>query len=266
MFEQHFTAGRPGQRGWSFAGSLALQLAMLGGIILLPLVHTYEIDLGAWAGRTFHLAPPPPHAPPLPRATPVPHATRQRYKADFRAPSAIPDQVAALHDSGTPPAPLAGMPAPGGPPGGTGLPGSSGVLGMFPAQGRQLALPPPIRVGGNIQNARILHKPPPAYPREAAEQYVSGKVRLEAIIGMDGRVRDLKLISGHPLLAAPAMDAVAQWRYLPTRLNGAAVEVVTTIEVNFNLQIIDEKEQKRRQRQARRKREVRQAPPSRGGG
>ena len=252
MFEQSFTAGRPIQQGWSFASSIALQLGLLGGIILVPLLNTYEIDLGAWAARTFQLAPPPPPAPPPPRAAPAPRAVPQRYEADFRAPSVIPDQVARLNDIGTPISPLAGIPAPGGPLGGTGDPGVAGVLGMFPSEGQHLALPPPIRIGGNIQNARSLHKPPPVYPPEAVEQYVSGKVQLEAIIGIDGRVRDLKLIDGHPLLVPAAVDAVSQWRYRPTRLNGRVVEVVTIIEVNFNLEIIDEKEQKRRRRQERR--------------
>lgn len=257
MFEQCFTAGRPVQQGWSFAGSITLQLALLGGIILLPLLNTYEIDLGAWAARTFHLAPPPPPAPPPPRAAPAPRAAPQRYEADFRAPSAIPDQVAKLNDIGAPVSPLAGIPAPSGPLGGTGGPGVAGVLGMFPTDGQHLALAPPVRVGGNIQNARILRKPPPVYPPEAVEQYVSGKVHLEAIIGIDGSVRDLKLISGHPLLVPAAVDAVSQWRYRPTRLNGNVVEVVTMIEVNFNLEIIDEKEQKRRRRQERRGRNAR---------
>lgn len=252
MFEQSFTAGRPVHQGWSFASSIVLQLAGLGVIILVPLLNTYEIDLGAWAARAFYLAPPPPPAPPPAPVAPAPRAAPQRYDAEFRAPSVIPDEVAILNDTGAPVSPLAGISAPSGPLGGTGDSGIAGVLGMFPTTGQHLILPAPIRVGGNIQNARVLHKPPPIYPQEAAEQYVSGKVQLEAIIDIDGRVRNVKLISGHPLLAPAAMDAVSQWRYRPTRLNGNVVEVVTTIEVNFNLTIIDEKELKRRRRQARR--------------
>lgn len=254
MFDQSFTAGQPARQGWSFAGSIVLQLACLAGMILLPLVNTYEIDLGAWGARAIHLAPPPPPAPPPPQPAPAPRAAPQRYETEFRAPSVIPDQVAKLNDIGSPVSPLAAMPAPSGPLGGTGDSSAAGVFGMFPTAGQHLALPPPIRIGGNIQDARVLHKPPPVYPPEAVEQYVSGKVQLEAIIGIDGRVRDLKLISGHPLLAPAAMDAVSQWRYRPTRLNGTVVEVVTIIEVKFNLEIIDEKEQKRRRRQARRDR------------
>jgi TonB family protein len=254
VFEQSFTAGQPVRQGWSFAGSVVLQLACLGGMILLPLLNTYEIDLGAWGLRAIYLTPPPPPAPPPPRAAPAPRAAPQRYETEFRAPSVIPDQVAILNDIGSPVSPLAAMPAPSGPLGGTGDSSAAGVFGMFPTPGQHLALPPPIRIGGNIQDARILHKPPPVYPPEAVEQYVSGKVQLEAIISIDGRVRDLKLISGHPLLAPAAMDAVLQWRYRPTRLNGTVVEVVTIIAVNFNLTIIDEKELKRRRRQERRER------------
>ncbi len=77
---------------------------------------------------------------------------------------------------------------------------------------------------------------------------MSGVVKLEAIISTDGSVRDLKLLQGHPILAGAAMDAVAQWRYHPTRLNGRKVEVVTLIDVVFNLTILDEKELKRQSR------------------
>ena len=254
MFEQSFTAGQPVRQGWSFAGSIVLQFAFLGGIILVPLLNTYEIDLGAWGLRAIHIAPPPPPAPPPAQPAPAPQAAPQLYEAEFRAPSAIPDRVATLNDIGSPVSPLAAMPAPSGPIGGAGDSSAAGVFGMFPTTGQHLALPPPIRIGGNIQNARVLHKPPPVYPPEAVEQYVSGKVQLEAIIGIEGGVRDLRLITGHPLLAPAAMDAVSQWRYRPTRLNGTVVEVVTIIEVTFNLTIIDEKEMKRRRRQERRER------------
>ncbi len=252
MFEQGFVPASSVRQGWSFAGSIVIQVAAMALLIVVPLVNTYEIDLQAWAGNTFFLAVPPPPAPPPPRPEPAPHSEAVRYEADFQAPSVIPDEVAFLHDVGLPVSPIAAMPASPGLPGGTGDPGIAGVLGMFASDSEDMPLPPPIRVGGRVQSARITRRVLPVYPPEAVEQQVSGTVRLEAIIGVDGRVRDLQLVEGHPMLAPAALEAVAQWRYRPTQLNGRDVEVVTLIEVNFNLTILDEKEQKRRMKQLRR--------------
>ena len=255
MFEQSSLEEATVARGWSFAASLVFQAIGLAGLIVLPLLNTYEIDPTVWARRSFGLAvPPPPPAPPPPRVRPTPKPVPVRYQADFRAPSAIPEDVAVLFDSGEVASPIAGLAAAQGPPGGLGIPGSAGVLGMFPTDGRTLPLPPPIRVGGRIQNARILRKVQPEYPEEALAAYVTGTVKLEAVIAVDGSVRDVKLISGHPMLTAAAIEAVSQWRYRPTRLNGQEVEVVTLIDVNFNLTWIDEKEMKQQQRRAERER------------
>lgn len=254
MFEQSSLEEATVARGWSFAGSFVLQAIGLAGLILLPLLNTYEIDPTVWARRSFGLAVPPPPAPPPPRVRPAPKPVRERFKADFRAPSAIPEKVAVLFDSGEVASPIAGLAASQGPPGGLGIPGSAGVIGMFPTDGRTLPLPPPIRVGGRIQNARILHKVQPEYPEEALAAYVTGTVKLEAMIDVNGSVRDVKLLSGHPMLTAAAIEAVSQWKYRPTRLNGQEVEVITLIDVNFNLTVIDEKEMKQQQRRTARER------------
>ncbi len=95
---------------------------------------------------------------------------------------------------------------------------------------------PRIRVGGQVQAKRLVSNPPPAYPPVARMARIQGTVRLEAIIGKDGTVQDLKVIEGHPLLVPAALDAVKQWRYEPTLLNGEPVEVDTEIDVNFVLQ------------------------------
>lgn len=254
MFEHSAFLDRPARQGWSFAGSLILQVVGVAILLLVPILNTYEIDLSQWASTTFRLAVPPPPAPPPPRVQPAPRPARVRYEADFQTPSVIPDKVALLHDLGEPAWPMAGVPAAQGPQGGMGVPGSAGVIGMVPAISGNLPLPPPIRVGGRIQNARITQRVQPVYPLEAIEQQVSGVVKLEAIIAVDGAVRDVKLIEGHPMLAAAAIDAVSQWRYRPTKLNGVDMEVVTLIDVRFNLTVVDEKERKRRIRAARRQR------------
>lgn len=80
-----------------------------------------------------------------------------------------------------------------------------------------------------------IHRVEPRYPALARQIRLAGTVQLRAIIGIDGAVRKLEVESGHPLLAKAALDAVHQWRYRPTRLNGEPVEVETTITVIFEL-------------------------------
>lgn len=75
----------------------------------------------------------------------------------------------------------------------------------------------------------------PVYPVLARQSGIQGVVVLHAIIDRDGRVSELRVISGHPLLVKAAIDAVNQWRYQPTLLNGEPVEVETTITVSFVL-------------------------------
>jgi protein TonB len=97
------------------------------------------------------------------------------------------------------------------------------------------AAPQRIRVGGNVQAAMAIRAPKPAYPPLAKQARIQGTVRLNAIIGKDGTIQNLTAASGHPLLVPSAMEAVKQWLYKPTLLNGEPVEVVTVIDVNFTL-------------------------------
>jgi protein TonB len=87
-----------------------------------------------------------------------------------------------------------------------------------------------------VKEALLIHRVEPHYPALARQMRLEGTVRLHAIIGIDGAVRELEVESGHPLLARAAREAVLQWRYRPTRLNGEPVEVETTIEVIFELE------------------------------
>jgi TonB family protein len=95
--------------------------------------------------------------------------------------------------------------------------------------------PTRIRIGGNVQQAKLLVKVTPIYPPEAKAQRIQGLVQLQAILGKDGKVENLEVLSGDPALAAAALDAVRQWQYQTTLLNGDPVEVVTQIDVNFTL-------------------------------
>jgi protein TonB len=95
--------------------------------------------------------------------------------------------------------------------------------------------PQRIKVGGNVQSAMIIRKISPAYPQLAKSARVSGVVHLAAIIAKDGTIQELHSLGGPALLIQAAMDAVKQWVYHPTMLNGEPVQVETTIDVNFTL-------------------------------
>jgi TonB family protein len=99
-----------------------------------------------------------------------------------------------------------------------------------------LASPPQrIRVGSNVQQANLITKVTPPYPPDAKEARIQGVVNLAIIIGKDGTVQKVEVLSGEPLLTPAAMDAVKQWVYKPTLLNGNPVEVVTQVDVTFTL-------------------------------
>ncbi len=105
------------------------------------------------------------------------------------------------------------------------------ALGPIPKPGT----PKPVNVGPNIQVKKLVHKPQPQYPEQARKARIQGTVRLEAMVGVDGSVRSLSLLSGHCWLAEAAIAAVRQWRYTPTLENGVPVEVTTTIDIIFTL-------------------------------
>jgi periplasmic protein TonB len=86
-----------------------------------------------------------------------------------------------------------------------------------------------------VQQANLIRQVKPPYPPLAKQARIQGAVVLEAVISKQGGVENLRVISGHPLLIQAALDAVKQWKYKPTLLNGEPVEVVTTVTVNFNL-------------------------------
>jgi TonB family protein len=93
-----------------------------------------------------------------------------------------------------------------------------------------------VQVGGNVEAAMLIYGPKPQYPELAKQARVSGVVHLHAFLAKDGTVQSLAVIPpAHPLLAPAAVEAVRQWRYKPTLLNGEAVEVETTIDVSFIL-------------------------------
>lgn|GEM_PF-246327 len=95
--------------------------------------------------------------------------------------------------------------------------------------------PQRITIGAAVAESTLVYRERPVYPEDARQARIEGDVELRIVIGKDGRVQQLKTLSGHPKLVPAAMEAVRQWRYQPTLLNGEPIEVVTTVEVKFTL-------------------------------
>jgi protein TonB len=94
----------------------------------------------------------------------------------------------------------------------------------------------PVRVGGNVREPRVVRVVPPVFPKLALQARVTGTVVLEAIVNEKGLVEQIKVVSGHPLLVEAAIDAVKQWEYEPTQLDGVPTAVILTAEVTFQIQ------------------------------
>jgi TonB family protein len=109
-------------------------------------------------------------------------------------------------------------------------------LTFVPTHDDSAQTPQRIRVGGNVQAANLITRVNPRYPPEAKKAGIQGTVRLQAVLSKDGTVQDLQVMSGEPVLAESALDAVRQWVYKPTLINGQPVEVQTVIDINFTLQ------------------------------
>ena len=109
------------------------------------------------------------------------------------------------------------------------------TAGMLTGTVGSPAAPNAVQVGAAIQEANLIKRVMPAYPPLAREARIQGHVAMNAVIGKDGTVQNLTLSSGHPMLAPAAMEAVKQWVYKPTLMNGQPVDVATQIDVNFTL-------------------------------
>ena len=119
---------------------------------------------------------------------------------------------------------------------GTGVPNSviSNIIQVPPTMPKVDA-PSKVRVSSGVAQGLLIHQVKPAYPSLAVHARVQGTVVLQAVIAKDGTVRDLRVLSGHPLLVQAALEAVQLWRYKPYLLNDQPVEVDTQINVNFTL-------------------------------
>jgi protein TonB len=175
---------------------------------------------------------------------------RQFDAGRLMAPKSVPKEIATIKEEELPPATSGVAGVVGGVPGGVagGTPGGvlGGIIGSVPTAALPPPPPPPVKaekpktpqritIGGNVQQAKLVRQPKPVYPPLAKQARISGVVHLAAVISKDGTIQDLKVISGHPLLIPSAIEAVKQWVYQPTLLNGEPVEVSTQIDVNFTL-------------------------------
>src|SRR5271163_2173040 len=236
MFEDMVISTKAGiktNKPWTVILSFIFQASFLAILILIPLIYTEALPKGMMT--TLLIAPPPPPPPPPPPVAQIVHIKPQVHLMDagkLVAPKVIPKDIKIIKEDAEPDMGMSGPGVPGGVAGGS----IGGVLGGIGA-----APPPPkvvqsrIRQGGNVQQAKLINQIKPNYPPLARQTRISGTVRLHAIIGKDGSVQSLTLESGHPLLVQAALDAVKQWRYQPTLLNGVPVEVDTTIDVVFSL-------------------------------
>lgn len=176
-------------------------------------------------------APPPPPPPPARRARARPAAPRPvLQQSAFVAPVDIPQEIMPEEDLDLGFDDGAAGGVEGGVPGGV----VGGVVGGLP----DAPAPPPqaaIRVGGQIKPPRKLKDVKPIYPDIAKQARVQGVVILECTISPQGKVTNVKLLRGIPLLNQSATKAVRQWVYTPTLLNGVPVPVIMTVTVNFKL-------------------------------
>jgi periplasmic protein TonB len=215
--------------------SILAHVVLFGAVIIIPLMAADVLPTPDTM-MAFAAPPPPPPPPPPPApATAPPKVTPTPVTNPNAAPTEAPKEIIAEV-----PAPATGVSE--GVPGGVegGIPGGTigGVVGGLPSAPPPPPPPPsaPVRVGGNIKAPTKTRNVNPVYPPIAQSARVQGVVIIEATIGPDGRVKDAKVLRSIPLLDQAALDAVKQWQFTPTLLNGVPVPVIMTVTVNFTLQ------------------------------
>jgi periplasmic protein TonB len=217
--------------------SLLLQVFGLAVLTLIPLIYTQVLPSAQL--RSVSAAPAPPRAQVQKtqlKLRPRVFASNERW---LFAPRVIPKQVNSAQD-------LAAAPDIGVADGVPGATGTGGGTGSF-SEAAPVAPPPPpppvikkippapVHVSSGIIESNLIHRVQPTYPALARSARVQGMVEFTAVISKQGAIENLQLVRGHPLLVTAAREAILQWRYRPTMLNGEPVEVITNILVNFTL-------------------------------
>jgi len=228
------------KRGVTTVISFALQVMLIGVLVLIPLLFTEALPKTQL--MTFLVAPPPPPPPPPPAAAPVKVVKQIQtdiINGQLRTPTKIPEKVQMIKEEETPPPVMSASGVVGGVPGG--VPGGQmggvigGIISSTAVAVPRVATPQRVRVSQGVTQGLLIRKIQPTYPPLARQARIQGSVLLQAEISKDGTIQNLRLMNGHPMLAPAAIEAVKQWRYKPYILNGEPVEVETQITVNFTL-------------------------------
>ncbi len=239
---------RPPRRLPKVVVSLGVHGMLLAALLMIPLYFTEAIDFHRF-NETMLVAPPaapPPPPPPAVAALARPVAELKKVLAvpgKLTAPRVVPNQVTQTSEAPGGPDLMAGLTVGAGVPGGVpgGQPGGvlGGIVGgsgsYVPAAPAVSAPQPPVRVGGAVRAPRLLSRVEPVYPLLARQAKLEGSVTIDAVIDAQGNVVEMHALSGSPLLIPAAMDALRQWRYAPTLVNGQAVPVELTVTLTFRL-------------------------------
>ena len=251
MFEQSTLSKAPaGKRLWTTGIGFAGQAAVLSLMFVVPMMWPQVLPRVTFTELVI-----PPRAPSAPVrdmavVRPRGPAFSSQVTHGLYDPGYIPPKPAILIDA---PSVSPGPAVPGAIPGGGGAGGAGdGVLVQIinsgtpapqlyvekprAATAAPAAAQEPKRIqGGVVRMAQALHRVEPEYPQIARAMRLEGVVELVGVIGVDGRMREVRVLSGHPILAREALKAVSQWTYEPTTLNGVPVEVTGPITVTFRL-------------------------------
>jgi protein TonB len=242
VFEQSILVNHGSNKPWSFFASVSAELVAVSLIVLIPLAYTDHLPEFHWKSVTV--------ASPFRPIQPVDvtHQTRGSFTTTVFShtpplwnpftpksnaqPAATVSATIDLPPGFIPSDSQASGPNPIGE-----IVGKPGAVQVYRPPVVEKPPPPsgPIRVSEGVQMAKLINRVMPIYPPLAKSARISGLVHLIGIISKDGTIRDLKVISGHPLLTKAALDAVSQWVYKPTLLNNEAVEVIAPIDVYFTL-------------------------------
>ena len=221
---------------WPKLVSFVIEVSAIGLLVLAPLVYTQGLPKQLIVGVLSYPSPPVGRAPAQAVREQPPTKNTEPDDKVLREPSRIPLKTQMVHDepsSGGPPS-LDGLVEDGA---SDGVPNAviTEIARSVPPSVVKPAAPEKLRVSSGVAAGMLIYQLKPTYPRLAAQARIQGTVVLQAVIGKDGTVHDLHLISGHPMLVPAAIEAVRQWRYRPYLLNREPVEVDTQINVNFTL-------------------------------
>jgi periplasmic protein TonB len=227
------STARKSKTGVGMLISIVVQALILGILILIPLIYTQALPKAFLSTLLVAPAPPPPPPPPAQALVKAIKPVKLITGGKLMAPKSIPKDITIIKEDAPPPD--IAQPSVFGGIAGANIISAGPVGGFAPPPPPKAATPARIKQGGNVTAASIITQTRPVYPPLARQARIQGSVVLHAIIDKDGKVAQLEVVSGHPLLVQAALDAVREWRYKPTELNGDPVEVDTTITVTFTM-------------------------------